>query len=148
MNNNELIAFIRKGVLKWNFVEDISDIEEEQNNDTEKYDGQKSILEEIFPPRVWTRIVNNNNKVITLRQTISREPSNRDGVQKMIVMLNHLEQFFRFKKKGICEIRNSVHNLFFGNLKHIPIYYTNIMYILWFYKLHNVIIYITKKMKF
>ncbi|KAL4135404.1 hypothetical protein QTP88_007017 [Uroleucon formosanum] len=114
MNNNELIAFLGKGVLKWNYVEDITDIEE-QKNDTENDDGTKSILEEIFPPRVWTRI-DNNNKVITLRQTISREPSNRDGVHKMIVMINHLEQFYKFKKKGICETRNSVHNLFFDEV--------------------------------
>jgi len=30
MNNTELVAFLGKGVLKWNFVEDITDIEEEQ----------------------------------------------------------------------------------------------------------------------
>lgn len=81
-----------------------------------KKNGKKSVLEEIFPPKVWTRI-NNKNKVITLRQTISREPLYRDGVTKMIIMLNHLEQFHGFKKKGICETRHYVHNLFFGNIR-------------------------------
>jgi len=88
----------------------------------EKDDSKKSILEEIFPPRVWTRI--NNNKTLTLRQTISREPSNREGVSKMIAKLNHLEQFYRFNQKGICETRSSIYNLFFGNLKFIYKYNT------------------------
>ncbi|XP_025196711.1 33 kDa inner dynein arm light chain, axonemal-like [Melanaphis sacchari] len=114
MNNIELFAFLSNGVLKWNFFEDITDTVE-QNNDVEKDNDKNSILEEIFPPREWTQ-VNNKNKVITLRQTISREPSNRDEVAKMIVMLNHLEQFYRFKKKGICETRNYVYNLFFDEI--------------------------------
>jgi len=78
------------------------------------------MLEEIFPPRVWTRI-DNNNKTLTLRQTISREQSNRDSVSKMIATLNHVEQLYQFQQKGICETRNSVYNLFFGNIKFMCI---------------------------
>ncbi|XP_022171924.1 33 kDa inner dynein arm light chain, axonemal-like [Myzus persicae] len=114
MNNSDLLEVLSKGVLKWNYVEDITDVEE-QNNDDEKDDCRKSILDEIFPPRVWTR-VDNNNKLITLRQTISREPSNRDGVFKMIVILNNLEKFYSFKQKGLCETRNSVYNFFFDEV--------------------------------
>ncbi|KAF0752843.1 33 kDa inner dynein arm light chain, axonemal-like [Aphis craccivora] len=114
MNNTELFEILSKGVLKWNFVEDITDIVE-QNNGTEKNNGKKSVLEEIFPPKIWTRI-NNKNKVITLRQTISREPTYRDGVTKMIITLDHLEQFHGFKKKGICETRHYIYNLFFDEI--------------------------------
>ncbi|XP_060845243.1 putative inner dynein arm light chain, axonemal [Rhopalosiphum padi] len=103
-----------KGVLKWNSVKDITDVVE-QNNDTKKDKVKNSILEEVFPPRVWTHI-DNDNKVITLRQTISREPSNRDEVTKMIIVLNQLEQFYGFKKTGICEKRNYIYNLFFDEV--------------------------------
>jgi len=86
----------------------------------EKDDGKKPVLEKIFPTRIWTRI-NSKNKVITLRQTISRELLDRDSLSKMIATLNDLEQFFRVNKIGICETRNIVYNLFFGIIKFLYI---------------------------
>lgn len=74
----------------------------------------KSILEQIFPPREW---ISKNDKceiTTTYRQTISRDLPTKSDLRKLNKSLRDYEKLFNIKKKGICDYRINLYSLFFG----------------------------------
>lgn len=94
-----------------------------------KEDGEKNacrelcVLEQIFPPRVWTTYEDEENVSTTWRQTISRElPTRRDLTEIINTLYDH-ERFNNVKNKKLWDEKRGLYKLLFGIIVITYYYY-------------------------
>ncbi|VVC28872.1 Axonemal dynein light chain [Cinara cedri] len=114
MNNIDLEEIEKFEPLQWTMPREITN-DEAKSNDTEQTCEQISILEQIFPPRVWTRTIDGSEPKMW-KQTISRELPTRCDLRNMMNALAYRNEFYKAHATGICEIRSVLYSLVFDEI--------------------------------